>query len=187
MSRAASSSASNSGSNAPHESPLTSSISAEVSNCPVVKEIALPPTPPFLPVARSVSSLSDATPCLQSTCRNRGLIGESGRDAATKFPFFNSVRSLKTVPVPKLRLELDREDDSLLFVRVLLSKCSRCCATLMTSSGQLRSISWMSGSLNWCEDLSAQNQSRRNHLLLLLLFMRALLEERAREGTITDC
>ena len=30
----------------------------------------------------------------------------------------NSVRSLLTVPVPKLRLELDREDDSLLFVRV---------------------------------------------------------------------
>ena len=55
---------------------------------------------------------------LQPTCRTRGLIGESGRDAATKFTFFNSVRSLLTVPVPKLRLELDREDDSLLFVRV---------------------------------------------------------------------
>ena len=33
--------------------------------------------------------------------------------------FFNSVRSLLTVPVPKLRLELDREDDSLLLFRVL--------------------------------------------------------------------
>ena len=104
--------ASNSGSNAPHESPLSSSISAEVSNCPVIEEIALPSVPTFFPVSRS------AIPCLQSTCRNRGLIGESGRDAATKFVFFNSVRSLLTVPVPKLRLELDREDDSLLSVRV---------------------------------------------------------------------
>ena len=34
------------------------------------------------PTARSMSSLSDAIPCLQSSCRNRGLIGESGRDAA---------------------------------------------------------------------------------------------------------
>ena len=64
-----------------------------------------------------MSSLSDAIFCLQSTCRARGLIGESGRDAATKLTFFNAVRSLLTVPV-KLRLELDREDDSLLFVRV---------------------------------------------------------------------
>ena len=31
---------------------------------------------------------------------------------------FNPVLSLLTVPVPKLRLELDREGDSLLFVRV---------------------------------------------------------------------
>ena len=67
-----------------------------------------------------MNSLSDAIPCLQSSCRTRGLIGESGRDAATKFTFFNSVRSLLTVPVQKLRLELDREDDSLLFVRVPL-------------------------------------------------------------------
>ena len=73
--------------------------------------------PPFFPVARPMSSVSDATPRLQSICRNRGLIGESGRNAAKKFPFFNSVRSLLTVPVPKLRLELDR-DESLLFVRV---------------------------------------------------------------------
>ena len=65
-----------------------------------------------------MSSLSDAIPCLQSSCRNRCLIGESGRVAATKFNFFNSVRSLLTVPVPKLRLELDGEDDSVLFVRV---------------------------------------------------------------------
>ena len=70
------------------------------------------------PIARSMSSSSDAIPCLQSSCRNRCLIGQSGRDAATKFNFSNSVRSLLTVPVPKLRLELDREDDSLLFVRV---------------------------------------------------------------------
>ena len=99
--------------------PQTSSISAEVSNSPVIEEIALPPIPTIFPNARSVSSLPDAIPCLQSSCRNRGLIGESGRDAATKFTFFfNSVRSLLTVPVPKLRLELDREDDSLLFVRV---------------------------------------------------------------------
>ena len=65
-----------------------------------------------------MSSLSDAIPCLQSTCRTRGLIGESGCDAATIFTFFKSVRSLLTVPVPNLRLELDREDDALLFVRV---------------------------------------------------------------------
>ena len=62
--------------------------------------------------------LADAIPCLQSSCRNRGLIGKSGRDAATKFTFFNSVRSLLTVPVPVHRWELDREDDSLLFARV---------------------------------------------------------------------
>ena len=55
---------------------------------------------------------------LQSTLRARGLSGESGRDSATKFTFLKSVRSLKTVLVPTLRLELDREDDSLLFVRL---------------------------------------------------------------------
>ena len=79
---------------------LTSSISAEVSNCPSIEETSL--LPPFFPVARSMSSLSDAIPCLQSTCCTRGLICESGRDAATKFTFFNSVRSRLTVPVPKL-------------------------------------------------------------------------------------
>ena len=98
--------------------PLTSSISAEVSNCPSIEENALPPVPTIFPVARSMSSLSDAIPSLDSTCRARGLSGESGRDAATKFTFVNSVRSLLTVPVPKFRLELDRENDSLLFVQV---------------------------------------------------------------------
>ena len=66
--------------------------------------IALPPVPTIFPVARSMSSLSDAIPYLQSTCRTRGLIGDSGRDAATKIHFFNSVRSLLTVPVPKLMM-----------------------------------------------------------------------------------
>ena len=84
--------------------PLTSSISAEVGNCSEVEETALHPCPTSFPIARSMSSLSDAIPCLQSSCRNRGLIGESGRDDATKFTFFNSVRSLLTVPVPKASL-----------------------------------------------------------------------------------
>ena len=78
----ASSPASNSRSNAPHESTPTSSISAEVSNCAEVEETALPPVPTSFPIARSMSSLSDAIPCLQSSCRDRGLIGESGRGAA---------------------------------------------------------------------------------------------------------
>ena len=78
-----------------------------------------------LVVARHNLRHSAELAMIQSSCRNRGLLGESGRDAATKFTFLNSVRSLLTVPVPKLRLELDREDDSLLFVRVL-HECSRC-------------------------------------------------------------
>ena len=127
-----SSSASNSGSNAPHESLPTSSISAEVSKSSHRGDCAAISSHHFSNCSIHESS-SDAIPCLQSTCRNRGLIGGSGRDAATKFTFFYSVRSLLTVPVPKLCLELDREDDSLLFVRVPHE-----CALLMTSSSRLR-------------------------------------------------
>ena len=62
----------------PAREPLTSSISAEVGNCPSIEETALPPVPSSFPIARSVCSSSDALPCLQSTCRTRGLIGELG-------------------------------------------------------------------------------------------------------------
>ena len=89
--------------------------------------------PPIFPVARSMSSLSDAIPYLQSSCRNRG-----------KFTFFNSVRSLLTVPVPKLRLERR------LFAPVCPSAprmCSRYCTTLMTSSRRLRAGSYTLASL----------------------------------------
>ena len=37
---------------------------------------ALPLVPTSFPIARSMSSLSDAIPCLQSSCRIRRLIGE---------------------------------------------------------------------------------------------------------------
>ena len=126
--------------------PMPRSISAEVSNCPEV-ETALRSIPTIFPVARSTSSLSDAIPCLQSSCRTRGLTGESGRDAATKFTYFNSVRSVLTVPVPKLRLELDLEDEFTPVCPSAPQMCSRCCTMLMTSSRRLRAGSYTLASL----------------------------------------
>ena len=114
ISRAASSSASNFRPNAPHESPLTSLISAKVSNCPVTDEIALPSIPTIFPVARSCRNT--LSPINLSHSGSDRWVGTWCCD--TIYFFLNSVRSLLTVPVPKLHLEIDREDNSLLFVRV---------------------------------------------------------------------
>ena len=91
--------------------------------------------PTIFPVARFMSSLSDAIPSLQSTYRNRS---ESGRDAATKFNFFSILFDrFRQCPFQSSAWSLT-EKRIRPFVRGAPRMCSRCCATLLTRSSRLR-------------------------------------------------